>query len=315
MSQLQVINDTLKGKAVIGRLTMALGYNAGDENGKQEAFKYAASVLAEIEKSAGDKNKDLTVCRPDTIAQTMIDAARFRMMIDGRQHAHIVKYGNSATLQIGYRGYLAKIKEHYPDADFTVEPIWQGDVLKINDDNGYQTYTLDKASAFNDDLTKLQGILAVISYSMGDRKIQKITTMSAKEIEKVKGAAKTKYVWDAWYIEKAKAAAIKRAAKIHFAAIQGMQEIIQYDNARHFNVERPAHEVRAGSIIENLNKSLAGAEATEPPTLEGELVQPEISGDAAPEACPTCHGDEMIDGGGGVSVPCHCTGQTIISAG
>jgi len=255
-NQLQVIEGTLKGKAVIGRLTMALGYNAGDEAGKQEAFKYAASVLAEIEKSAGDKNKDLTVCRPDTIAQTMIDAARFRMMIDGRQHAHIVKYGNSATLQIGYRGYLAKIKEHYPDADFTVEPIWQGDVLKINDDNGYQTYTLDKAENFNDDLSKLQGILAVISYSMGDRKIQKVTTMSAKEIEKVKSAAKTKFVWDAWYIEKAKAAAIKRAAKIHFAAIQGMQEIIQYDNARHFNIERPVTEAKSGGIIENLNRSL-----------------------------------------------------------
>jgi len=298
-NQLQVIDSTLKSKATIGRLTMALGYNAGDELGKQEAFKYAASVLAEIEKSAGDKNKDLTVCRPDSIAQTMIDAARFRFMIDGRQHAHIVKYGNAATLQIGYRGYLAKIKEHYPDADFTVEPIFQGDILKINDDNGYQSYTLDKASNFNDDLTKLQGILAVISYSMGDRKIQKVTTMSAKEIEKVKSAAKTKFVWDAWYIEKAKAAAIKRAAKIHFATIQGMQEIIHYDNARHFNIERPATEAKSGGIIENLNKSLAGAEA-----IEGEVVEEQPEETPQTTVCATCNDDGEVDDGMSGTMPC-----------
>lgn len=300
-NQLQVIDSTLKSKATIGRLTMALGYNAGDELGKQEAFKYAASVLAEIEKSAGDKNKDLTACRPDSIAQTMIDAARFRFMIDGRQHAHIVKYGNAATLQIGYRGYLAKIKEHYPDADFTVEPIFQGDILKINDDNGYQSYTLDKGQNFNDDLTKLQGILAVISYTMGDRKIQKVTTMSAKEIEKVKSAAKTKFVWDAWYIEKAKAAAIKRAAKIHFAAIQGMQEIIQYDNARHFNIDRPATEAKSGGIIENLNKSLSGAE-----TIEGELVEdaPETETPEPSTVCATCNDDGEVDDGMSGTMPC-----------
>ena len=265
---------------------MALGYNADDEAGKKEAFKYAASVLAEVEKTAGDDKKDLTVCVPHSIAQTMIDAARFRVMIDARQHAHIVKYGKNATLQIGYRGYIAKLKEHYPDADFTVEPIFEGDKFSVSDDNGYQSYKMEKASPFGDNPEKMVGVFCCISYTNGDRKIQKITTMSKNEIGKVRKAAKQDFIWAQWFLEKAKVAVIKRACKVHFAAITGLQELIRYDNEHNFQIEKPEQEVKPGGIIDNLNKTILA---------EADVIDQEPSPTTSANICASCNGKGSVD--------------------
>lgn len=311
---LQVIDQTLKSKAVIGRLTMSLGYNAGDDKGKQEAFKYAATVLAEVEKTAGDPKRDLTGCNPQSIAQAMVDAAKFRMFIDGRQHAHLVKYGNSATLQIGYRGYIAKIKEHYPDADFTVENIFEGDDLQIWDDNGIQNYKLTKKSAFNDDLTKFKGVLVVISYTNGKGKVQKVSAIPKSEIDKFRKAAKQDFVWNSWYLEKAKAAAIKRACKVHFAAIQGLQDMISYDNQRHFQLEKPedAPEAKSGGIIENLNRSLVGGDVK-----DAEIVEDDPAAEPEPSKCRACDGvgtQAWTDGDNNGVEPCEPCGGSGLAA-
>ena len=261
-NQLEVIDNALKSKAIIGRLTMALGYNADDEAGKKEAFKYAASVLAEVEKTAGDDKKDLTVCVPHSIAQTMIDAARFRVMIDARQHAHIVKYGKNATLQIGYRGYIAKLKEHY------------------------QSYKMEKASPFGDNPEKMVGVFCCIAYTNGDRKIQKITTMSKNEIGKVRKAAKQDFIWAQWFLEKAKVAVIKRACKVHFAAITGLQELIRYDNEHNFQIEKPEQEVKPGGIIDNLNKTILA---------EADVIDQEPSPTTSANICASCNGKGSVD--------------------
>lgn len=269
---LAVITQTIRSETNMNRLTMALGYSATDTAGKEKARAYASSVLSEIEKSAGDPKKDLTGCNAHSIAQTMIDAAKFKMMIDGRQHAHLVKYGNNVQLQIGYRGYLAKIKEHYPDADFVVEPIYEGDNLDIWHENDTQHYTLKKASVFNDGPEKLQGILFSVSYTDNGRFVRKVQAVPKSRIERAKGAAKQGFIWGTDYIEKAKAAAIKAACKIHFASLSGLSDVINYDNAHNFDPEKEASDKpeapKGPSIIDNLNAKLVPAEI-----IEAEIVE------------------------------------------
>ena len=268
---LQVIENTIKAPATMNRLAMALGYSATDTAGKEKARSYAASVLAEIEKSRGDSKKDLTVCNPMSIAQTMIDAASFKIKIDGRQHAHLVKYGNNVTLQIGYRGYLAKIKEHYPDADFVVEPIYEGDDLHIWHENDTQHYTLKKASVFNDGPEKLKGVLFAVTYTDAGRLVRKVNAVPKSRIERAKKAAKQDFIWGTDYIEKAKAAAIKASCKIHFASLSGLSDVIQFDNTHNFDQakEEAAPEPSKGpSIIDNLNSQIV-----EPQIIEAEIVE------------------------------------------
>jgi recombinational DNA repair protein RecT len=268
-NNLQIIADTLRDPRTTGRLTLALGYNDGaNKEAKAEAAKYAASVLAELEKMANDdKKKDILLCSPQSIAQTMIDAAKFKIMIDGRQHAHIIKYGNTATLQIGYRGYIAKITENLDDADINVFPVYEGDTLNISDRNGIADYEYKKADAFAEE-DKFKGICAVLSYRKGERVFQKIITLTKKEVMQIKGTAKQKFVWDAWFIEKAKVAAIKRICKVEFNSIKVLQEMISFDNQTHHTLDKPAEEVKAGSIVDNLNKAISPENIVEAEIIE-----------------------------------------------
>jgi phage RecT family recombinase len=255
---LTIIEEEIRAPETIGKLMLALGHDdPKDAHAKNDAKRYASSVVAELQKMALDEKKRVILqCTPQSIVQTMVDAAKFRLMIDGRQHAHIVKYGNDATLQIGYRGYIAKIAEHYDNADINVFPVYKGDVLTITGGDGFDRYTHDRAKPFNDDQKDFEGVVAVLYYTKGDQKFQKIITMSAAEIGKIRKAAKQDFVWSAWFIEKAKAAAIKRICKVQFASISLLQEMIEYDNRKHFDIEKPIEDVKAGSIIDNLNQGL-----------------------------------------------------------
>lgn len=262
-NQLEVISNTLRAPETTGKLMLALGYDdPQNAQAKNDAKRYAASVLAELGKMALDeKKRDILNCNPQSIVQTMVDAAKFRLMIDGRQHAHIVKYGNNATLQIGYRGYIAKIAEHYENTDLNVFPVWKGDVLEISGTDGFDRYTHHRAKAFNDDINDLDGVCGVLYYTKGGREFQKIVTMSKAEIGKIKNAAKVKTIWDAWYVEKAKVAAVKRICKLQFSSISIIQEMVAYDNQKHYDIEKPIDDTKPGSIVDNLNKGLATKQA------------------------------------------------------
>jgi recombinational DNA repair protein RecT len=266
-NQLQVIETKINSADVTNQLIVALGLKESDENARNEAFRYASSVMSEIAKTAGDDKKDLTVCTPDSIVRCMIDAASFKLPIDGKQLAHIVKYGKTATLQIGYRGYIAKISEHFKDADFTATPVFDGDKLTVTENGNIQDYTLERKNPFADDWKDLQGVIVSLGYSKGGERFKKITTVSKADLTKIRASAKQDYIWAKWPIEKAKAAAIKRACKIQFADVMGLQEVIRYDNEVHFDQEeQPAAPVRK-SIVDNINASIAPEEQ---PTIEHE---------------------------------------------
>lgn len=279
-NNLQIISETLRSPQTLKRLALAIGETDAEQT---EAKRYAASVLSELEKMAMDKNKaQILSCTPQSIAQVMIDAAKFRLMIDGRQHAHIVQYGSNATLQIGYRGYLAKIAEHYADADINVFPVYEGDDVFISGGDGFDRYEHKRKSAFNDGEAGFQGVVAALYYKKGEREFQKVVTISKTEIARIRKAAKQDFVWSSWFIEKAKVAAIKRICKIQFAQIGIIQEMVEYDNKTHFDVTKPVETVKAGSIVENLNTALAPP----PKQIEAQSDAVVMPADNEPEAVP-----------------------------
>ncbi len=282
MSNIQVISDTLRSPQTSGKLMLALGFtDQKDSKAKNEAAKYCSSVLAEIEKTVGDSKKDLSVCHPDSIVKCMVDAAKFRIMIDGRQHAHLIKYGNSATLQMGYRGYLAKIKETYPDADFTVEPIYNGDACEVWHEDGNGFYKLSKKDPFASGEGMLKGILFAVKYTDNGRMVSKVMPVPKERIDRAKKAAKQKFVWESDYIEKAKAAAIKNACKHMFASITALQEAINYDNEKNHDPNQVKASSGAQSLIDSINSSIDDVLPThdttedDPEVIEGEIVDDE----------------------------------------
>lgn len=285
---LVLIEQEMKTKANMSQLVLAMGFDAENPKGREKAMRCISSVLLEIKKSAADPKKDLTGCNPQSIVQATIDAARLDVMIDGRQHAHLVKYGNSVQLQVGYRGFLAKITEHFPDADFCVEPVYEGDDVKVWSKDGNQHYELIKKAAFKDGESGFKGILFAVRYTSNGRLITKANDVSKSRVDRARKAAKQDFIWTSDYIEKAKAAAIKASSKVMFASLQGLQDMIRYDNDKNFDVGKldedtdPATEAAtssAASTLQTMNEKLNGG-----PVIEGESR--EIQAEAEQEIIP-----------------------------
>lgn len=256
---LTIIEKKLTAPETTRQLALTLGLDPENEKESAKAFKFASSVLAEVKKTAGDAKKDLTVCQPDSIVQAMIDAAQYQLAIDGRQLAHLVKYGNRATFMPGYRAYLYKIKQHYPDADFTIECIFEGDDVKIWADEDGQHYTLAKKSdPFKQDIKAFRGVLFAVSYTDKGRLITKVMAVPRDRIDRARKAAKQDYIWSSDYFEKAKAAAIKNACKTLFTSIQGLQDMARADNEANYDVDRQPAAPERKSVVDNINASLAG---------------------------------------------------------
>lgn len=291
---LTIIEQKLTAPDTTRQIALALNLNPDDESGQRQAYKYASSVLAEVKKTAGDDKKDLTVCAPDSIVQAMIDAAQYQLAIDGRQLAHLVKYRNRASFMPGYRAYLYKIKQHYPDADFTVECIFEGDKVDIRaSSDGGHSYTLTKASdPFAQDIKSFRGVLFAVSYTDKGRLINKAVAVPKDRIERARKAAKQDFIWSSDYFEKAKAAAIKNACKTLFTSIQGLQDMARADNEANYDLDRQPAAPERKSVVDNINESISGGQAAESEILDADIIdiepEPEVdladlkaAGDAA----------------------------------
>lgn len=270
-----VLKQEFNAREALQQFSLALGYDHDDQHGKEEAMRYINSVLMEIEKGIGDKMKDLTGFTPRSIIRCAIDAAQMRLMIDGRQHAHIVVEMGKPVLRVGFRGYIAKVTEAYPDADIQPHLIWNGDKVQIKQVDGFDHYQIERGSAFMEPTPdNLQGVLVVMSYTKGGRQFQHVETVPASEIKRIRGKAKFDGVWKEWFGEKAKAAAIKRATKTVFAGITGLQNLVDYDNKHNFEPLKVADSPKAGSIIDNLNATVCTQVTTEADT---QIVEQEES--------------------------------------
>lgn len=221
--------------------------------------KYVISVINEIKKTANDDKKSLVNCTSDSIISAIKQACDLQLEIDARQHCHLVKYGNNATLQVGYRGFIYAIKRAYPDANIDCKLVYKGDVFTIKSEGDATTFFLGVKDAFNRSQADVIGGYCHISYTVGNRLVCFCETMSLAEINKIKGKAKQDFIWKEWFEEKAKVAIIRRACKIHFNGIQQIEQITEFDNQdydlqRAVEAEIETIDSERGIEIENLAK-------------------------------------------------------------
>jgi phage RecT family recombinase len=196
-----------------------------------DANKYIKSVLLEITKSKSDPKKDLSVCSPLSILTAVKQAIDLGLEIDSRQHCHLVKYGTNVNLQVGYRGFIFAIKRAFPDANIVVNLVKEGDIFSIRKDGDIEEYTHTIKDPFAGQ-DKIIGGYCYISFTLGNRKIAKIETVSKAEIVKIKNSAKQLFIWNDWFEEKAKVAIIRRGCKVIFAGLNNEQidNLVNKDN-------------------------------------------------------------------------------------
>ncbi len=287
MSNLAVIEQTFKSADVTNRLSLALNLDPNDEKAKNEAYKYVSSALAEIAKTQGAEYGDLTKCTIDSLCRVVVDAAQFQIAIDGRKLAHIEsRYdknikANVATLQIDTNGFVAKIKAQFPDAQFRTMPIFEGDTFNVKGTADVQDFDFVQKDPFPD-FSKLRGIVAIISYTDGDKFYRSIKLVPKADLEKMRSKSKS-HAWNDFTLERMETAALKRAAKWHFRQITVLQEMMAYDSRENFDMTQAASPVRS-SIIDNINKELAPATVAGPEIPEAEIVEEAVPiGDNEPD--------------------------------
>lgn len=271
-NELSIVADKLNSPEIQARVAMALGFSGSPEDAKgmTEATKYISSVQAVV-KNADPKTR-LQNCSEHSLADAMIDAATMKIAIDGRKHAALIAYNGKAQLQITAAGYEAKLHENLDRCDVKTDVVFKNDEFKVWSENDYDHFKHVKEDPFADNPNDMKGIYVAISYYKNNVRYQRVTLIPLSEIKKIMGKAKQKYVWNEWFIERAKTAAIKRAAKRYFNNVQGLQDIVDYDNKENYTVadiERRSEN----NLVDNINKQ-----------VRGELPAPEEEAEALAEA-------------------------------
>lgn len=274
-NQLAIIEQKLNSPAVTQDLMLALDLQPGEEEAIREAKKYTGSVLMEIKRTEGSGNyTDLTTASPDSIVRAMIDAAKFKLQIDGRKLCYLEKRGNAVGLQINANGFVAKIKESYPDATFVITPVFKGDpapsIKQHPDGNKSCEFTSTNVFA---DASALTGILVQISYTdHGGKQVQDVQAVPVADLKKMQAQSKSK-AWGTYTIERMKTAALKRATKWHFRQNATLQQLVDFDNEQNYHAE-PATPVR-NSIIDNINSGNAPQESQQANETPHQDIEPE----------------------------------------
>lgn len=199
-----------------------------------------------------DEGTNLQQCSPNSIATAMKDSATLGLYIDTRQHAHLIARWNGkknvheAKLQIGYRGYIYKLHQHFDSIDVQVFIVEDVKDFVYGSKSGLAWYDFNPQNPFFDEYAKADGAFCYISYMVGGREKSVIEPLPQSEIKKIRAAAKTQKFWNQWAGEKIKVAAIRRACKHRFAAI--VEDLDAHDN-EDYDMNAPATAETSGEGI------------------------------------------------------------------
>ena len=211
--------------------------------------------------TACNKNPKLWDCTPASVASVILQAAQWGLMPDGH-HAHLIPYGNDATLQFDYKGILALVMRSGEVAHIHADIVCQNDKYRFN---------LGKVEEHVVDLSKDRGeayaVYAMVRFKDGETAA---IQMSKAEVEAIRKASRSgsSGPWATYPMEMWKKTAFKRLAKWLPRLPRDVQEAIRKDNEAeygHRTVEGQPVQPAAEAVKEAVKK----AKATEAETILG----------------------------------------------
>lgn len=215
-------------------LIKATGLNQQELQSKLISFAYATKTMLDNAKIP------LGNLDPQSIREAFKASLDTGIPVDKRQLAYVVKYGGKIEYQIGFKGFISRIKEIYPTANVKAELVYTGDVFTVEKIDGKAKYTHKVSNPFAD-IKDMVGVYAYIQYTDKGKEYSFIETMSKDEVLKIKGKAKTAFVWNDWFGEMAKKAVIRRLCKTLFVGDPKIAIMEELDN-KNFDIQQePIH--------------------------------------------------------------------------
>lgn len=230
--ELALFHDAVKDQFPV--LIKATGFDQKQLESKLISFAY------ETKKSLEASGQSITNLDAQSIKEAFKASLDTGIPVDRRQLAYVIKYGNAIQYQIGYKGFIHRIKEIQPTASIKAELVFKDDILTIEKVDGQVKYTHKVADPFAR-MDKIAGVYAYIQYVDNGKTYSFIETMGLDEINKIKGKAKTKMVWNEWFGEMAKKAVIRRLCKTLFIGNPKIEPLIDVDNKNFEMSPEPVH--------------------------------------------------------------------------
>ena len=206
--------------------------------------------------TACNKNPKLWECTPASVASVILQAAQWGLMPDGH-HAHLIPYGNDATLQFDYKGILALVMRSGEVAHIHADIVCQNDKYRFN---------LGKVEEHVVDLSKDRGeayaVYAMVRFKDGETAA---IQMSKAEVEAIRKASRSgaSGPWATYPMEMWKKTAFKRLAKWLPRLPRDVQEAIRKDNEAEYG-QRTVEGVAVQPAAEAIKEAVKKAKAIEP---------------------------------------------------
>jgi len=211
----------------------------------EKSKQIATSMLCII-----NSNDKLQKCSSASLNRCLHNALSLGLSIDINQFCWLIPYGVEAQLQIGYKGYMHKIKQLSKGVIVDVKLIHKDEILTINQssDNNGASYKIDNISPFAKDLDII-GAMCYIKYNgynyietLNTDDLDLIKSKNITEANNKKWNKKDVSVWQEWYGEMCKKAVIKRACKNHFAS--EFADIEEFDNKQNISFQDNSKNIK-----------------------------------------------------------------------
>lgn len=156
-----------------------------------------------------DQSKDLAQCSPESLYLCILKAAHLDLAIDLGE-AHIVRYGQQATLMLDYKGLIKLAKRSGAVAHVKADVVRDGDEFFYQRSlDPSERRLIHKPIPFND--AEIIGSYAIFDLSIGYSEFE---ILSKTEIAAIrKKAAAGSMMWKEFYEEGAKKAVLRRGLK------------------------------------------------------------------------------------------------------
>lgn len=293
LAPVDYVANNLITKANVNLIAGKLGAN------ESIAREFLGNIVTAVRNAPDDVRKKLEACTPESFLAAARQAIDLDLKIDHNNHGYLVPYGNRVAFQVGWRGYLYRLKKHNPTLEIQVGIVMPGDKFTISSEDGLAKYVHEKSNPFNSDFKNAIGAYCYMAYEVDGKPYSIIEPLGIQEVMQMKNAAKTKTVWDAWFGEMMKKSAIRRAAKIGFSGVVG--KLDEYDNQNFNDLDQPVND-DATSKTESVKNQLRARNGKKPETeiktVEGgEIIENPKSESEPPQKlkCLNCDGKGSVE--------------------
>lgn len=247
-------------------------------NGNKDRAKEVLANLYEVVETTEDPT-ELLKCDPRSLITACIQANRVGLSIDKRGHAWVVPYFNKhkqvkeAQMQIGYKGYIARLHERLDNCTVHVDLVHQGDTFTVKKSGSREQYEHTPADPFSTGEKGCIGAYCYVEWTDNGEVRSIVGRMSIEEIKKVQGIAKSQKVWGPWWNRQALKTVIKRTCEYKFSSIT--EDLNEIDNTGYdlsmANPDKPATSGRASAsdIDERMRKEDNPQDETEDSSVKG----------------------------------------------